>query len=169
MSLKKLLRKLLPMRAKEILAAAHKTRVLVVGDVMLDQFIWGGVSRISPEAPVPVVDFARESFMPGGAANVARNLVSLRNAGGTFRRRSARTTRRASCKNFWANKISAAPASSQNGQRGTPASRRASSRTSSRSCALTARRAARSTRKPTAKLLAAIQNQSRRRRRRHRR
>jgi rfaE bifunctional protein kinase chain/domain len=64
-------------RAKQILAAAQKTRVLVVGDVMLDQFIWGGVSRISPEAPVPVVDFSRESFMPGGAANVARNLVSL--------------------------------------------------------------------------------------------
>ena len=64
-------------RARQILAAAQKTRVLVVGDVMLDQFIWGGVSRISPEAPVPVVDFARESFMPGGAANVARNLVSL--------------------------------------------------------------------------------------------
>jgi D-beta-D-heptose 7-phosphate kinase/D-beta-D-heptose 1-phosphate adenosyltransferase len=64
-------------RARQILAAAHKTRVLVVGDVMLDQFIWGGVSRISPEAPVPVVDFSRESFMPGGAANVARNLVSL--------------------------------------------------------------------------------------------
>jgi D-beta-D-heptose 7-phosphate kinase/D-beta-D-heptose 1-phosphate adenosyltransferase len=50
---------------------------LVAGDVMLDQFIWGSVSRISPEAPVPVLDFARESFMPGGAANVARNLVSL--------------------------------------------------------------------------------------------
>jgi D-beta-D-heptose 7-phosphate kinase/D-beta-D-heptose 1-phosphate adenosyltransferase len=64
-------------RAQQILAAAQKTRVLVVGDVMLDQFIWGGVSRISPEAPVPVVDFSRESFMPGGAANVARNLVSL--------------------------------------------------------------------------------------------
>ena len=44
---------------------------------MLDQFIWGSVSRISPEAPVPVVDFSRESYMPGGAANVARNLVSL--------------------------------------------------------------------------------------------
>jgi len=51
--------------------------VLVLGDVMLDQFIWGGVSRISPEAPVPVVDFERESFMPGGAANVARNLTAL--------------------------------------------------------------------------------------------
>jgi len=64
-------------RARQILTAAQKTRVLVVGDVMLDQFIWGGVSRISPEAPVPVVEFSRESFMPGGAANVARNLVSL--------------------------------------------------------------------------------------------
>ena len=65
-------------RARQILAAAQKTRILVVGDVMLDQFIWGGVSRISPEAPVPVVDFQRESFMPGGAANVARNLVHLK-------------------------------------------------------------------------------------------
>jgi D-glycero-beta-D-manno-heptose-7-phosphate kinase len=64
-------------RARQILSAATKTRVLVLGDVMLDQFIWGGVSRISPEAPVPVVDFERESFMPGGAANVARNLISL--------------------------------------------------------------------------------------------
>ncbi|HXI69780.1 MAG TPA: D-glycero-beta-D-manno-heptose-7-phosphate kinase [Verrucomicrobiae bacterium] len=70
-------KKLSASRARQILAAATKTRILVVGDVMLDQFIWGGVSRISPEAPVPVVDFQRESFMPGGAANVARNLVSL--------------------------------------------------------------------------------------------
>src|SRR2546421_3111933 len=44
---------------------------------MLDHFIWGSVARISPEAPVPVVDFQRESFMPGGAANVARNLTTL--------------------------------------------------------------------------------------------
>ena len=64
-------------RAREILTAASKARVLVVGDVMLDQFIWGNVARISPEAPVPVVDFERESFMPGGAANVARNLTAL--------------------------------------------------------------------------------------------
>lgn len=64
-------------RARQILSAAPRVRVLVVGDVMLDQFIWGSVSRISPEAPVPVLDFTRESFMPGGAANVARNLVSL--------------------------------------------------------------------------------------------
>ena len=64
-------------RAREIIASAAKARVLVVGDVMLDQFIWGNVARISPEAPVPVVDFERESFMPGGAANVARNLTAL--------------------------------------------------------------------------------------------
>ena len=70
-------KKLSASRARQILTAAHKARVLVVGDVMLDQFIWGAVSRISPEAPVPVVEFSGESFMPGGAANVARNLVSL--------------------------------------------------------------------------------------------
>src|ERR1700679_2010994 len=71
-------KKLSSQRAKQILSAAQRTRILVVGDVMLDQFIWGGVSRISPEAPVPVVDFERESFMPGGAANVARNLTALK-------------------------------------------------------------------------------------------
>jgi rfaE bifunctional protein kinase chain/domain len=69
--------KLPVVRVREILAAASKARILVVGDVMLDQFIWGGVSRISPEAPVPVLDFQRESYMPGGAANVARNLTAL--------------------------------------------------------------------------------------------
>ncbi|MEO0413730.1 MAG: PfkB family carbohydrate kinase [Verrucomicrobiota bacterium] len=50
-------------------------RILVVGDIMLDWFIWGSVSRISPEAPVPVVEVQRESRYPGGAANVARNLT----------------------------------------------------------------------------------------------
>jgi D-beta-D-heptose 7-phosphate kinase/D-beta-D-heptose 1-phosphate adenosyltransferase len=64
-------------RVKRFLAAIRQRRVVVVGDVMLDQFIWGRVSRISPEAPVPVVEFQRESFMPGGAANVARNLTAL--------------------------------------------------------------------------------------------
>jgi D-beta-D-heptose 7-phosphate kinase/D-beta-D-heptose 1-phosphate adenosyltransferase len=63
---------------RHILSSATKTRVLVVGDVMLDQFIWGNVARISPEAPVPVVEFERESYMPGGAANAARNLTALR-------------------------------------------------------------------------------------------
>jgi len=66
-----------PARVRQLLTAARRSRILVVGDVMLDQFIWGGVSRISPEAPVPVVDFEGENFMPGGAANVARNLSAL--------------------------------------------------------------------------------------------
>ena len=44
---------------------------------MLDHFLWGKVGRISPEAPVPVVDFDRESYIPGGAGNVARNLADL--------------------------------------------------------------------------------------------
>src|SRR5437870_811769 len=66
-----------PSRVKAVLAAAARARILVIGDVMLDQFIWGNVARISPEAPVPVVDFERESYMPGGAANVARNLTAL--------------------------------------------------------------------------------------------
>lgn len=54
-----------------------KVRVLVVGDLMLDQFIWGRVERISPEAPVPVVQVTRESFHLGGAANVAHNIQAL--------------------------------------------------------------------------------------------
>ena len=69
--------KLSASRVRQILSAAAKSRVLVLGDVMLDQFIWGSVARISPEAPVPVVDFSHESFMPGGAANVARNLTTF--------------------------------------------------------------------------------------------
>jgi D-glycero-beta-D-manno-heptose-7-phosphate kinase len=52
-------------------------RVMVVGDVMLDQFLWGTVSRISPEAPVPVVQVTSQSFHLGGAANVAANVRSL--------------------------------------------------------------------------------------------
>ena len=64
-------------RVKELLAVAARARILVIGDVMLDQFIWGSVSRISPEAPVPIVEFSRENYMPGGAANVARNLSAL--------------------------------------------------------------------------------------------
>ena len=65
-------------KVKSLLQQAQRTRVVVIGDVMLDQFIWGNVSRISPEAPVPIVEFTSESFMPGGAANVARNLSALR-------------------------------------------------------------------------------------------
>ncbi|MDB6030427.1 MAG: PfkB domain protein [Verrucomicrobiales bacterium] len=69
--------RLQPSRVRQLLTNSRKQRVLVVGDVMLDQFIWGNVSRISPEAPVPVVEFVRENYMPGGAANVARNLAAL--------------------------------------------------------------------------------------------
>lgn len=66
-----------PARVRQLLADARRLRVLVLGDVMLDHFLWGRVSRISPEAPVPVVDFDHENAMPGGAANVARNLTAL--------------------------------------------------------------------------------------------
>ena len=52
-------------------------RVLVLGDLMLDRYIWGGVSRISPEAPVPVVEVHQDSLCLGGAGNVAQNLRSL--------------------------------------------------------------------------------------------
>lgn len=51
--------------------------ILVLGDLMLDQWMWGKVSRISPEAPVPVVDVNRTTYTPGGAANVVSNLLSL--------------------------------------------------------------------------------------------
>ena len=54
-----------------------RPRVLVVGDLMLDKYIWGEVERISPEAPVPVLRAARQSQQPGGAANVAMNLAGL--------------------------------------------------------------------------------------------
>jgi D-glycero-beta-D-manno-heptose-7-phosphate kinase len=61
-------------RVNQLLEAISHKRLLVVGDLMLDEFVWGRVSRISPEAPVPVVEVLRESYYPGGAANVARNV-----------------------------------------------------------------------------------------------
>src|SRR6202045_1991708 len=61
-------------RLQEILDQAPRKHILVIGDLMLDEFVWGKVSRISPEAPVPVVQVTNETFFPGGAANVARNL-----------------------------------------------------------------------------------------------
>src|SRR6266487_984150 len=61
-------------RLEQILSRAQAKRILVIGDLMLDEFVWGKVGRISPEAPVPVVEVTGESFYPGGAANVARNL-----------------------------------------------------------------------------------------------
>ncbi|HEY5884118.1 MAG TPA: D-glycero-beta-D-manno-heptose-7-phosphate kinase [Pyrinomonadaceae bacterium] len=64
-------------RAAEILEQASQRKVVILGDVMLDEFVWGDVSRISPEAPVPVVDVRRESVHLGGAANVLANVVAL--------------------------------------------------------------------------------------------
>jgi D-beta-D-heptose 7-phosphate kinase/D-beta-D-heptose 1-phosphate adenosyltransferase len=61
-------------RLEQILDRASSRRITVIGDLMLDEFVWGKVGRISPEAPVPVVEVTGESFYPGGAANVARNL-----------------------------------------------------------------------------------------------
>ena len=61
-------------RLEQILDRAPSMRIMVIGDLMLDEFVWGKVGRISPEAPVPVVEVTGESFYPGGAANVARNL-----------------------------------------------------------------------------------------------
>lgn len=64
-------------RASELLQTLRERSVLVLGDVMLDEFVWGDVTRISPEGPVPVVDVRRESVHLGGAANVLANLIAL--------------------------------------------------------------------------------------------
>jgi len=66
-----------PDRARRIAGATGSARVLVIGDAMLDKFIVGRVTRISPEAPVPVVTFDHEMFRMGGAANVAHNITAL--------------------------------------------------------------------------------------------
>jgi len=64
-------------RADQLISAFAGKRVLVLGDMMLDEFIWGNVRRISPEAPVPVVEVASESYRLGGAGNVAANIREL--------------------------------------------------------------------------------------------
>jgi D-beta-D-heptose 7-phosphate kinase/D-beta-D-heptose 1-phosphate adenosyltransferase len=64
-------------RVSKLLASFQGKRLLVIGDLMLDEFLWGRVSRISPEAPVPVVEIVKEECFPGGAANVARNLAEF--------------------------------------------------------------------------------------------
>lgn len=61
----------------EILQKFSEVKVLVIGDVMLDRYWWGSMTRISPEAPVPIVNLERESFVVGGAANVAANIKGL--------------------------------------------------------------------------------------------
>jgi len=62
---------------RKIIGKFNKARILVVGDLILDQYIWGDVDRISPEAPVPVVCANRRNYVPGGAANVANNISAL--------------------------------------------------------------------------------------------
>lgn len=64
-------------RAQEIIQRFSEKRVLVIGDVMLDQYLWGTAARISPEAPVPVVTVEKRTTTPGGAGNVALNLAGL--------------------------------------------------------------------------------------------
>jgi D-beta-D-heptose 7-phosphate kinase/D-beta-D-heptose 1-phosphate adenosyltransferase len=66
-----------PRRLSDLVRRFGDVRVLVVGDLMLDQFVWGRVERISPEAPVPVVHVTREERRPGGAGNVVSNLRAL--------------------------------------------------------------------------------------------
>jgi D-glycero-beta-D-manno-heptose-7-phosphate kinase len=61
-------------RLRALLAGFAGRRILVIGDLMLDEYLWGKVSRISPEAPVPIVNVTGESYYPGGAANVVRNV-----------------------------------------------------------------------------------------------
>lgn len=62
---------------KECIERFSEAKILVIGDIIMDEYIWGDVSRISPEAPVPVVDVNSETKMLGGAANVIRNIASL--------------------------------------------------------------------------------------------
>ncbi len=64
-------------RALEILNNCKGKTIVIIGDVMLDRYFWGSVSRISPESPVPIVDLEEETFHLGGAANVANNLINL--------------------------------------------------------------------------------------------
>lgn len=65
------------MTIPQIFDSFNKLRVLIIGDVMLDNYIWGAVERISPEAPVPVINVKKKSFGLGGASNVAMNVLAL--------------------------------------------------------------------------------------------
>jgi D-glycero-beta-D-manno-heptose-7-phosphate kinase len=64
-------------RCREIVARFHSSSLMVIGDAMLDEYLWGEVSRISPEAPVPIVEVSSTSLKLGGAANVASNLKAV--------------------------------------------------------------------------------------------
>ncbi|MDD5259839.1 MAG: D-glycero-beta-D-manno-heptose-7-phosphate kinase [bacterium] len=62
----------------KIVSQFKGTKTLVIGDIIVDHFVWGKVSRLSPEAPVPVVEVSKESFVPGGSGNVAHNIAALK-------------------------------------------------------------------------------------------
>src|SRR5579863_3093348 len=64
-------------RLKRLLPRFRKLRIGVVGDLMVDRYVLGETNRLSPEAPVPVVDFGSQKDVPGGAANVAANIAAL--------------------------------------------------------------------------------------------
>jgi D-beta-D-heptose 7-phosphate kinase/D-beta-D-heptose 1-phosphate adenosyltransferase len=64
-------------RIERLITSFGRLRLLVVGDVMLDEYLWGDVERVSPEAPVPVVHVKRQSLALGGAGNVVRNVVAM--------------------------------------------------------------------------------------------
>src|SRR5579864_9620104 len=64
-------------RLKRLLPRLRGKRIAVLGDLMLDRYLWGTASRLSPEAAVPVVDFVEQSECLGGAGNVAANLAAL--------------------------------------------------------------------------------------------
>lgn len=64
-------------RGNELVTNLRNHKVLVVGDLMIDEYIWGGVTRVSPEAPVPIVGVTNETLRLGGGGNVANNILSL--------------------------------------------------------------------------------------------
>jgi hypothetical protein len=80
-------------RVEEILENFQSKRILVIGDLMLDEFVWGRVSRISPEAPVPVVDVIREVLLPwrrGQRGEECKGIFFFRSLNGPGRSGSAR-------------------------------------------------------------------------------
>src|SRR5579862_4655309 len=64
-------------RVQQIFENFNSRKIIILGDLMLDEFVWGKVRRISPEAPVPVVEVVEETYRMGGAANVAANVRAL--------------------------------------------------------------------------------------------
>src|SRR5262245_13915837 len=64
-------------RIDELVSGFSGKTIIVLGDVMLDEFVWGKVRRISPEAPVPIIEVVKETYRLGGAANVAANIRGL--------------------------------------------------------------------------------------------